>query len=340
MIYGDPYKIGVQLELVAIYTPYIIKCGMFNFIIDEELIPGKGMLLEFYHVIEDLKDNLNIGLAKKIPDIGPIPLEQLDFSEGEPKNIIYLGAGHLYDVGCCFWLGFDRDEDRFFYTTDYEKTIREKRYPRGTIEKLILRLPAIDEIEFHSKSTIRIFTHLVFVTDKKYQITMPEVKGSRYGTLDEFGNEWLDYPHGDNPEDPEWQVMLSPKWQKKFAWPSRELAFPKVPLAIMPPAAARRINFYHEVKIVEGKNSTEEYKKYQGRKGVVLGISQEKGIVYGYGIYFRDGTMDEFLTFEADEVTPTGFCFKQEEFYDGSYACVVPHYGCSISDLYVAGAQK
>lgn len=151
MIYGDVYLIGIQLELVGIYSN--CKCGIFNFIIDEKLVPGAGVNLDFFQIIETLKKSLDYGLNKNMPDIGAIPLEQLDFSGEVPFGIIALDADPLYDYGCCFSLGFDRDEDRLFYTTDYEKTMQEKRFPRGTIERLIRNLPKYDEIEFCGKNS-------------------------------------------------------------------------------------------------------------------------------------------------------------------------------------------
>lgn len=45
-----------------------------------------------------------------------------------------------------------------------------------------------------------------------------------------------------------------------------------------------KINFYHEVEVKENaKNS--KYAKY---KGVVLGISEEDDIIYGYTIMIHD----------------------------------------------------
>ncbi|WP_345489295.1 hypothetical protein [Orbus sasakiae] len=70
----------------------------------------------------------------------------MDFSEGSPENCIVLDTGVLSDYGCLFWLAFDGNEERLIYSTDYEKTFQEKRYPKGTIEKLISSLPSAESL--------------------------------------------------------------------------------------------------------------------------------------------------------------------------------------------------
>lgn len=138
MIIGNVLEVGVQLEyIVELSSP----SGLFNFILDDELIPGKGTVTDLYVVISSLKDSLNSQLSDGVCDIGGVSLADLDFSEGSPENVIWLDACELSDYGCVFWLAFDGDFERFFYSTDFEKTIREKRFTRGTIEKLINSLP-------------------------------------------------------------------------------------------------------------------------------------------------------------------------------------------------------
>lgn len=143
MIIGDPYKIAIQIEKIdTLCSP----CGMFNFIINDEFIPGKGITIDLYVVISSLKDSLEFSSKKMVCDIGDYPLESMDFSEGEPEGLIYLNSSGLYDYGCNFWLGFDGDEERFIYTLDYENTFQEARYPRGTVKKLIYSLPLAEDL--------------------------------------------------------------------------------------------------------------------------------------------------------------------------------------------------
>ncbi|MDB6375139.1 Imm42 family immunity protein [Photorhabdus bodei] len=142
MIIGDPYQIAIHIEQIDVLCS---PSGMFNFIINDTLVPGKGVTMDLYMVISELKESLEDGMRKNLRDVGNIPLSDLDFSEGEPENFISLSS-ELSDYGFIFWLGFDGDEDRLIYTTNYEKTFQEERYPRGTIEKLIKDLPLAEDL--------------------------------------------------------------------------------------------------------------------------------------------------------------------------------------------------
>lgn len=141
MIVGDPYQIAIQLEQIDVLCS---PCGIFNFIIDDSLIPGRGITIDLYIVISSLKESLDIGLKKQLPDIGNISIDEMDFSDGEPDKLIQLNCAELHDYGCVFWLGFDGGEDRLIYSIDFEKSFKESRYPKGTIECLIKKLPLVD----------------------------------------------------------------------------------------------------------------------------------------------------------------------------------------------------
>ncbi|MDF7680592.1 Imm42 family immunity protein [Enterobacteriaceae bacterium ESL0689] len=141
MIIGNPYQIAIQIEQIdTLCSP----SGLFNFIINDVLIPGKGVTIDLYIVISSLKESLEEGLKKTTQDIGNISIENMDFSEGEPQNLIPLNVAELYDYGCNFWLGFDYNEERLIYTLDFENSFIENRFPKGTIEKLIKTLPPAD----------------------------------------------------------------------------------------------------------------------------------------------------------------------------------------------------
>lgn len=159
MIIGNALEIAIQVEYII---PLNSPSGLFNFIIDDGLIPGKGVSIDLYTVISSLKDSLDYHLNSGIQDIGDIKLEELDFSDGAPENIIWLDSGELSDYGCVFWLGFNGEEERFFYSVDYEKTIQEKRYARGTIEKLINSLPSPEKLK------IKKINDMVSITDIDY----------------------------------------------------------------------------------------------------------------------------------------------------------------------------
>jgi hypothetical protein len=70
-----------------------------------------------------------------------------------------------------------------------------------------------------------------------------------------------------------------------------------------------KIDFYQEVEVV----SNAKNKAYAGQKGVVMGISEEDGILYGYAVTIHG--METCVCFDKDEVVPTGVKFKREDFY-------------------------
>lgn len=70
-----------------------------------------------------------------------------------------------------------------------------------------------------------------------------------------------------------------------------------------------KIDFYQEVEIKgNAKNST-----YAKCKGVVLGISEEDDIVYGYSVVLHG--KENTVYFVKDDVFPTGVVFSREDFY-------------------------
>lgn len=70
-----------------------------------------------------------------------------------------------------------------------------------------------------------------------------------------------------------------------------------------------KIDFYQEVEIREdAKNS-----QFAKCKGVVLGISEEDGIVYGYSVAIHG--KENAVYFVRDDVFLTGVAFRREDFY-------------------------
>lgn len=74
-----------------------------------------------------------------------------------------------------------------------------------------------------------------------------------------------------------------------------------------------KIDFFQEVIILKSENHPD----FVGRKGVVLGISEdfdEQGrIKYGYATTVEGAK--HVYSFEADQLEPTGIFFKREDFY-------------------------
>ncbi|MBK4783039.1 MAG: hypothetical protein FT714_00080 [Pantoea sp. Pent] len=72
-----------------------------------------------------------------------------------------------------------------------------------------------------------------------------------------------------------------------------------------------KIGFYQEIEITSG--CKDKNKKYVGKKGGVMGISEEDGVLYGYSIKLYDE--EYLLSFDKDEVVPTGKQLTLEDFY-------------------------
>ena len=143
MIIGNPYQIAIQMELIDVLCS---PCGVFNFIVNDMFVPGKGVTIDLYVVISSLKGSLEEGLRLINNDIGDLSLDCLSFLDGTPENLIALNVAELYDYGCNFWLGFDGDEERLIYTVDFENSYMESRFPRGTVESLIRTLPLAETL--------------------------------------------------------------------------------------------------------------------------------------------------------------------------------------------------
>ncbi len=70
-----------------------------------------------------------------------------------------------------------------------------------------------------------------------------------------------------------------------------------------------KIDFDSEVEI----QTSCTHKEYIGCKGIVVGISEEDGVIYSYAVSLLDGKSG--LCFSPDCLKPTGKQFKREDFY-------------------------
>lgn len=62
------------------------------------------------------------------------------------QNLLIVDTGELDIQGLFLRLGYSGDEERLFYSLDFEKTFQEVRYPRGTIESVLAQLPTREEL--------------------------------------------------------------------------------------------------------------------------------------------------------------------------------------------------
>ncbi|MCW0423121.1 Imm31 family immunity protein [Xanthomonas sacchari] len=72
----------------------------------------------------------------------------------------------------------------------------------------------------------------------------------------------------------------------------------------------KKLEFYQEVEFCAGVVDP----KYEGKKGVIMGVSEEDGIVYGYAVLIFGA--EKLVYFEKNKLIPTGVIFSREEFYD------------------------
>ena len=70
------------------------------------------------------------------------------------------------------------------------------------------------------------------------------------------------------------------------------------------------LNLYQEVEILP--TAPESLQAFVGKKGVIVGISEEDGILYGYGVWVHGE--NEIDCFDGKDLKPTGKQFNREDF--------------------------
>ncbi|MBC9131784.1 immunity protein 31 [Frischella sp. Ac13] len=71
----------------------------------------------------------------------------------------------------------------------------------------------------------------------------------------------------------------------------------------------QQFNFYEEVEILPNC----EHPEYIGKKGVVMGVSEEDGVIFGYAVDLYDAEYGHY--FKMNCLKSTGKQFKREDFY-------------------------
>jgi hypothetical protein len=123
----------IQWDIVYPSTPEsYYEFGVLNFWIDDVCLPGKGVNITFNSVILSLVRNIP-SIKNLEVDLGDVPLENIDFCDFDNKSLVWLDTCELFQYGFGLILGFNKDQERIFYTTDYEKTYTEIVLPKGTL---------------------------------------------------------------------------------------------------------------------------------------------------------------------------------------------------------------
>jgi hypothetical protein len=123
----------IQCDVVYPSTPEnYYEFGVLNFWIDDVCLPGKGVNITFNSVILSLVRNIP-SIKNLEVDLGDVPLENIDFCDFDNPSLVWLDTCELFQYGFGLILGFNKDQERIFYTTDYEKTYTEIVLPKGTL---------------------------------------------------------------------------------------------------------------------------------------------------------------------------------------------------------------
>lgn len=136
---GNQYDFAIHIDPI-IHAEKRLWLGAFNFIIDEVFIPGINVNFTLSSVVISLKYGFECAIKNNIVDIGEKNISFNEINLGTEANLIYLKS-ELSDEKCLFRLGYSGNTERFFYSTDFGKTFKEKRLPRGTVEAVIRMLP-------------------------------------------------------------------------------------------------------------------------------------------------------------------------------------------------------
>lgn len=109
-----------------------LNLGVFNFWINDTCYPAKGINITLNSLFNILSSNIEEIKALN-SDIGDIPIEKIDFCSFDSQDLIWLDTGELFQFGFGMVLGFNKESERLFYTSDYEKSYSEIILPKGTV---------------------------------------------------------------------------------------------------------------------------------------------------------------------------------------------------------------
>ena len=158
IITDKEHLFGVTWEVMEIADTWVY--GPINFIIDYEVVPKS---YPFNYKIETVFYNLQNSFWNKIylenseGELGELGDRKINYTKldfGEELNIFEIETTEMGDktddncrVGCThMWLGYDGNEERLIYSTDFGQTYREIRLPRNTVETVIMSLPTNTEL--------------------------------------------------------------------------------------------------------------------------------------------------------------------------------------------------
>jgi hypothetical protein len=149
MIIGNPQDFGLHLEVFE--TSEYWKFGLFNFIIDDHLIPGFGTNWTLNSLISQLSfKSEHFERAFKLDFITDSAHDLYSFAKNNSgssmEGYLEIDITELSDTGCEFFLFSADKEERFIYTTNGGLTIHEKRMPKWSLMNILNQLPEISSL--------------------------------------------------------------------------------------------------------------------------------------------------------------------------------------------------
>ncbi|MDM1298315.1 hypothetical protein HXZ94_07345 [Empedobacter falsenii] len=119
-----------------------LNLGIFNFWINDKAYPAEATNITLGGLMHELTANIP-AIENLKTDIGDLPIEEIDFSDFENENLIWFDTDQLFQYCFAIVLGFNKDEERLFYSTDFEKSYHEITLPKGVVLATLLDLQKI-----------------------------------------------------------------------------------------------------------------------------------------------------------------------------------------------------
>lgn len=119
-----------------------LNLGIFNFWINDQCYPAKGINITLNALFNDLVSNIS-EIKNLENDLGNTPIEEIDFLSCEDSRLVWCDTGELYQYGFKMVIGFNNDVERVLYSLDYEKSYDEIVLPKGTLLKTLEALEKV-----------------------------------------------------------------------------------------------------------------------------------------------------------------------------------------------------
>ena len=151
MIIGNPQEFGIHFEVFESAEVGNWKFGLFNFILNDKLVPGFGTNWTLNTLFSELKfTREDFERAFKLDFIAGSEYELYSFAKsysGQDKEcFLEIDIMEISDFGWEFFLFSAGKEERFIYTSDGGATVHEKRMPKWSFMKLLNQLPPISTL--------------------------------------------------------------------------------------------------------------------------------------------------------------------------------------------------